>query len=156
MLCMECYTYTDFPLLTDNVHPNVPGDPPQNTTRSFQYATAESYCRLKTFFANVSSLRMHHLIISPGFPIRFGYCDGPCDSPYNPDAKDNTYVTDDVLIRHLANLDDVPLSDDQKKKFKTPCCVPIEYTSLWVTLATAKGARKMLLINAIPLSCGCR
>ena len=154
MICTECYNY-NFPLPTDNVHPTVHGDHPQNTTR-FQYAAAKSHCRLKTFFANVSILRMDHLIISPRIPIKFGYCDGSCDSPYSLDAKDNTYVTDDVLIRELANLDDVPLSDEQKKKFKTPCCVPIEYTSLSVTLATENGARKRLWTKAIPINCGCR
>ena len=99
---------------------------------------------------------MDRLIISPRIPIRFGYCAGSCDSPYSLDAKDNTYVTYDVLIRQLANLDDVPLSADQKKKFKSPCCVPVEYASLRVTLANAEGVRKELWINAIPLRCGCR
>ena len=101
-------------------------------------------------------MRMDRLIISPRIPIRFGYCAGSCDSPYSLDANDNTYVTYDVLIRQLANLDDVPLSDDQKKKFKTPCCVPVEYTGLWVTLATAEGVKKKLWSKAIPSRCGCR
>lgn len=140
-----------FLFATDEVHLRNHEDP-QNLT----YAAADSYCRIHFFFANFSVIGLGQFIISPKIPMRLGYCSGSCDSPYSLDTSDNTYVTYDVLIRQLANLDKVPLSEEQKKQFKKVCCVPVEYTSLRVVLVSRKGVRKKLWIDSIPIKCGCR
>ena len=140
-----------FFLATDEVHLSDHEDPLNIT-----YAAADSYCRVHAFLANFSSIGLGNFIISPKIPVRFPYCSGSCDSPYSLGARDNSYVTYNVLIRQLANLDKVPLSEGQKKKFKTVCCVPVEYTSLQVVLVSHEGVRKKLWIDSIPTRCGCR
>ena len=77
---------------------------------------------------------MGYMIISPRNPIRFAYCRGSCEIPFSLDAGDDSYVTADMLIRHLAILNGLSLSDDEKNMFKTSYCVPGEYTSLRVVL----------------------
>ena len=127
-----------------------------NGERRSQQTADDSHCQLHTFVSNFSTVGMKYVFISPKTPVTFAYCGGSCDGPYSLDARDTTYITNDVLIRHLAILNDLALSDDEKKTFKRISCVPVEYSSLGVVMETDKGARKKLLIRAIPRKCGCR
>ena len=128
----------------------------KNGEARFKNTADDSQCRLQTFVSNFSMIGMGYMIISPRNPIRFAYCRGSCDMPFSLDAGDDSYVTADILIRHLAILKGLSISDDEKDMFKTSYCVPVEYTSLRVVLGTEKGVRKTLWIRAIPRKCGCR
>ena len=126
-----------------------------NGEARFKNTAEDSPCRLQTFVSNFSMIGMGYMIISTRNPIRFAYCRGSCHFPFSLDAGDDSYVTADMLIRHLAILKGLSLSDDEKDMFKTSYCVPVEYTSLRVVLGTEKGVRKKLWIRAIPRKCGC-
>ena len=153
---MRHFYMFNFPLQTDKFrHLKLKAELPHNQT-SLEYAAAQSPCGLHSFRANFSVMNLGDLIISPRMPRVFRYCAGSCDSPYSLDAREQNYVTHDVLIRQIANLTHVRLSDEQKEKFKTPCCVPIEYMGDRVTIATTKGVKTVIWDTATPSRCGCR
>ncbi|KAJ7333738.1 hypothetical protein OS493_015826 [Desmophyllum pertusum] len=102
-------------------------------------------------------LNMGDVIILPRLPIRFPYCYGSCDAPHSVDARARKYLTYNVLFRQMANLDGISLPREKKRRFKTPCCVPIEYTGLEVTILTENGTtKKDIWSDLIPAKCGCR
>lgn len=72
------------------------------------------------------------------------------------DDRNRNYVTNDVLLRQMVDLTDITMPNEKKKKFKTPCCVPVEYTGLWVATVRKGKVKWELWRDAIPSRCGCR
>ena len=121
-----------------------------------RHLPAPTPCRRQTFLATLASLNLSHFYTAPRTPIMFAYCDGSCDQPYSLDARVRNYVTHDVLLRQMADLKTTSISDDKKKKFKSPFCVPVEYTGMWMTRRTTNGGKREFWSKAIPSRCGCR
>ena len=127
---------------------------PSSSQTVEEYQPAQTPCKLHDWFsATFPMLNLSREYLAPNAPITWPYCDGSCDLLYSLDVRDQDYVTNDVLLRQKVDLTSIPISSDKKKKFKTPCCVPVAYTGLWVVNSKNEW---MFLDKAIPTRCGCR
>ena len=128
---MRHFYMFNFPLQTDKFrHLKLKAELPHNQT-SLEYAAAQSPCGLHSFRANFSVMNLGDLIISPRMPRVFRYCAGSCDSPYSLDAREQNYVTHDVLIRQIANLTHVRLSMSKRKSSRHPAAFLL---NTWATV----------------------
>ena len=122
-----------------------------------KYLPSQKPCGLRTFvIATLAQLKLDGEFVAPKSPITWAYCEGSCGPPYSMDDRNRNYVTDDVLFRQMADLNNITTSDEEKKKFKTPCCVPVEYTGMWLATKGKGKVKWKLWKDAIPSRCGCR
>jgi len=131
---------------------------PLSSDTSAKYLASRRPCRLRILYtATLAELNLGQVFLAPQSPITWAYCDGSCEPPFSIDDRNRDYATNDnVLLRQMADLSNIAISNRKKKKFKTPCCVPVGYTGLW--LATMRNGKLKwdLWRYAIPSRCGCR